>query len=114
MDFTEHKWSGQYVMEFIGAKVSLYAGFFSEFIGTAVLLIMIFALLEEKNSLKPPMPAFPYILGAVVFAVAGLKAPLSVTSLNGARDIGPRILKIIDEITKRAAGKVLRRNLRQT
>jgi len=101
-------------MKSIGAKVPLYAGFFSEFIGTAVLLIMIFALPEEKNRLKPPMPAFPYILGAVVFAVAGLKAPLSVTSLNGARDIGPRILKIIDEITKRAAGKVLRRNLRQT
>jgi glycerol uptake facilitator protein len=74
------------------AKVPLYAGFFSEFIGTAVLLIMIFALLEEKNSLKPSMPAFPYILGAVVFAVVGLTAPLSMTSLNGARDLGPRIL----------------------
>ena len=101
-------------MEFIGAKVPLYAGFFSEFIGTAVLVIMIFALLEEKNSLKPPMPAFPYILGAVVFAVAGLKALLSMASLNGARDIGPRILEIIDAIPKTAAVKVLRRNLRQT
>jgi len=101
-------------MEFIGAKVPLYAGFFSEFIGTAVLVIMIFALLEEKNSLKPPMPAFPYILGVVVFAVAGLTAPLFMTSLNGARDLGPRILEIVDEIPKTAAGKVLRRNLRQT
>ena len=50
----------------------------------------------------------------VVFVVAGLTAPLSMTSLNGARDLGPRILEIIDEIPKTAKGKVLRRNLRQT
>ncbi|MGC9966621.1 MAG: MIP/aquaporin family protein [Syntrophobacteraceae bacterium] len=74
------------------AKVPLYAGFLSEFIGTAILLLMIFALLEERNSLKPAMTFFPYALGIVIFAVIGLTAPLSMTSLNGARDLGPRIL----------------------
>lgn len=74
------------------SKVPLYAGFFSEFIGTAFLMLMVLALLEERNNLKPSMVFFPYALGAVVFAVVGLTAPLSMTSLNGARDLGPRIL----------------------
>ncbi len=74
------------------AKVPLYAGFLSEFIGTGFLMLMILALLEERNSLKPTLAFFPYALGVVVFAVVGLTAPLSMTSLNGARDLGPRIL----------------------
>jgi glycerol uptake facilitator protein len=74
------------------SKVPLYAGFFSEFIGTALLMLMILALLEERNSLKPAMTFFPYALAVVVFAIVGITAPLSMTSLNGARDLGPRIL----------------------
>lgn len=74
------------------AKVPLYVGFLSEFIGTALLMLMILALLEDRNSLKPSMNFFPYALGIVIFAVVGLTAPLSMTSLNGARDLGPRIL----------------------
>lgn len=73
------------------AKVPLYVGFLSEFIGTALLMFMILALLEERNTLKPTMAFFPYALGIVIFAVVGLTAPLSMTSLNGARDLGPRI-----------------------
>jgi glycerol uptake facilitator protein len=74
------------------AKVPLYAGFLSEFIGTTLLMLMILALLEERNSFKPHPSAFPWILGGVIFAIVGLTAPLSMTSLNGARDLGPRIL----------------------
>jgi glycerol uptake facilitator protein len=74
------------------AKVPLYAGFLSEFIGTGILMLMILALLENRNALKPSMIAFPYLLGIVIFALVGITAPLSMTSLNGARDLGPRIL----------------------
>lgn len=74
------------------SKVPLYAGFFSEFIGTAILMLMILALLENRNSLKPSMSFFPYALAIVIFAIVGITAPLSMTSLNGARDLGPRIL----------------------
>jgi glycerol uptake facilitator protein len=74
------------------SKVPLYVGFLSEFIGTALLMLMILALLEDRNSLKPAMPFFPYALAVVIFAIVGITAPLSMTSLNGARDLGPRIL----------------------
>ncbi len=74
------------------AKVPLYAGFMAEFIATAILMFVILALLEERNSIKPHISAFPWILGGVILALVGLTAPLSMTSLNGARDLGPRIL----------------------
>jgi len=74
------------------AKVPLYAGFLSEFIATWILMLMILALLEARNTLKPSITAFPYLLGIVIFAIVGITAPLSMTSLNGARDLGPRIL----------------------
>ena len=74
------------------AKVPLYAGFVSEFIATGLLMIMVFALLEERNSLKPAMSFFPYALGLVIFVLVGLTAPVSMTSLNAARDLGPRTL----------------------
>lgn len=74
------------------AKVPLYVGFISEFIGTMFLLLMIFVLLEERNGLKPHISLFPFILALVVFAIVAITAPLSMTSLNGARDLGPRFL----------------------
>jgi glycerol uptake facilitator protein len=74
------------------AKVPLYVGFLSEFIGTAFLLIMIFVLLEQRNNFAPNLNMFPLALGVAVFAIVALTAPLSMTSLNGARDLGPRIL----------------------
>jgi glycerol uptake facilitator protein len=74
------------------AKVPLVTGFCSEFIGTALLMFMILQLLEAKNALKPSIVLFPYALGIVVFAIVALTAPLSMTSLNGARDLGPRTL----------------------
>ncbi len=73
-------------------KVPLYAGFISEFIGTMFLVLMIFVLLEERNALKPHISLFPVALAVVVFAIVALTAPLSMTSLNGARDLGPRFL----------------------
>lgn len=74
------------------AKVPLYVGFLSEFIGTMFLLLMIFVLLEERNGVKPHISGFPIILAVVVFAIVSITAPLSMTSLNGARDLGPRFL----------------------
>lgn len=74
------------------AKVPLYVGFLSEFIGTALLFIMILVLLEERNGLRPHSSLFPLALAVVVFAVVALTAPLSMASLNGARDLGPRVL----------------------
>lgn len=76
------------------AKVPLYVGFLSEFLGTAMLLIMIFVLIEHRNSFAPSQNMFPVILGVAVFAIVALTAPLSMTSLNPARDLGPRLLAL--------------------
>jgi glycerol uptake facilitator protein len=77
------------------AKVPLYAGFIAEFIGGAVLVMMVMVLLERRNALQPPISIFPLTLALVVVAIVGITAPLSMTSLNGARDLGPRILAYI-------------------
>ncbi len=74
------------------AQVPLYVGFMSEFIGTMFLVLMIFVLIEERNDLKPHITFFPVALGVVVIAIVSITAPLSMTSLNGARDLGPRFL----------------------
>ncbi|HWR39465.1 MAG TPA: aquaporin [Patescibacteria group bacterium] len=74
------------------AKVPLMVGFLSECIGTALLVLMIFVLLEQRNALVPHISQFPLILGVGVFAIVAITAPLSMASLNGARDLGPRIL----------------------
>jgi glycerol uptake facilitator protein len=54
--------------------------------------IMILVLIEHRNSFAPNQNMFPMILGVGVFAVVALTPPLSITSLNGAHDLGPRVV----------------------
>ncbi|KAJ7644861.1 aquaporin [Roridomyces roridus] len=65
--------------------------FFSEFLATAVLVIVVLAIGDKKN-LPPPAGLAPMVL---FFLILGLGASLGMETayaLNPARDLGPRLL----------------------
>jgi len=65
--------------------------FFSEFIGTAVLLIVVLAM-NDRNNLAVPAGLPPLVL---FFLILGIGASLGMETgyaINPARDLGPRIL----------------------
>jgi glycerol uptake facilitator protein len=72
--------------------VPFWQGFFVEFVVTAILLIVILSLLESRSVNAPSAWFFPLIIGLTVGVLVFTTAPLTMTSLNPARDLGPRIL----------------------
>lgn len=65
--------------------------FFDEFLGTAVFLIVIFAMLDKKN-MPPPNGLGPLILFLVVLGIGSCIGMQTGFAINPARDLGPRIL----------------------
>ena len=74
------------------SKVSLTKWFVSEAFGTALLLFGIFYLLDENNTFAPQANLVPVFIGLLVAAIVAYEAPISMTALNPARDMGPRML----------------------
>lgn len=67
------------------------SAFFDEFLGTAVLLIVVLAM-GDKHNLQPPSGLAPLVL---FFLILGIGASLGMQTgyaINPARDLGPRIL----------------------
>ncbi len=74
--------------------LSLTGGFVDQVVGTAMLLLMIFALTDEKN-LAPQMNLGPVIVGGIVFMV-GMSFGLNCGyAINPARDFGPRLFTAV-------------------
>lgn len=65
--------------------------FFEEFLGTAFLVITIFAMTDKKNPI-PPNGLFPLVLFIVILGIALAIGMQTGFALNPARDLGPRIL----------------------
>jgi glycerol uptake facilitator protein len=77
------------------AKVTLLQGALGEFLATFILMLGILFLLE-KRSVNSPVPwFFPLALGLVVIELVMIEAPISMLSLNAARDLGPRLFALI-------------------
>lgn len=72
------------------SKVSLTQWFVSEAFATAILLFGILYLLDEDNTLAPQANLAPAMIGLLVAALVAFEAPISMTALNPARDLGPR------------------------
>ncbi len=72
--------------------VPIWTGFLAEALCTAVLVAFILALLERRAVNAPSSWFFPIALGVLVCMIVIIDAPLTMTSLNPARDLGPRIL----------------------
>jgi glycerol uptake facilitator protein len=66
-------------------------GLLDQVIGTALLLLLVFALTDEEN-LNPPAYLGPILVGLVVVVIGMSFGSLHGYAINPARDLGPRIL----------------------
>jgi glycerol uptake facilitator protein len=74
--------------------VGNFGAFFDEFVGTALLVGLIFAIIDVRNS-PPGANIAPYIIGFLVVAI-GLSFGFNTGyAINPARDFGPRLLAAV-------------------
>jgi glycerol uptake facilitator protein len=66
-----------------------------EAFGTFVLAIVLFSMLDPKNPFAPSLKTFALIIGLVVGFIIMVEAPLTMSGINPARDLGPRIATAI-------------------
>lgn len=71
--------------------ISLWQGAAGEFLATGLLVILILVLIDARNTNKPTAGFFPLVLGLGVMMLVVIEGPVSMVSLNAARDLGPRI-----------------------
>ncbi len=71
----------------------LSAGFFDQVVGTALLLLLIFAIVDEFN-MPPGANMAPLMIGLVVVAVGMSFGGMHGYAINPARDFGPRLLTV--------------------
>ncbi len=76
-------------------QVPIWRGFFTEALATALLLVIILMLLEARSVNSPRAWFFPVALGIGVCMLVFVTAPLTMTSLNPARDLGPRLMLLV-------------------
>jgi glycerol uptake facilitator protein len=72
----------------------LQAGFLDQVIGTALLLLLIFAITDEFNS-PPAANMAPLIIGLVVVAIGMSFGAMHGYAINPARDFGPRLFTVL-------------------
>jgi glycerol uptake facilitator protein len=71
------------------ALVTPGAAFFIEVVGTAVLVLVILGLTDERNAGRP-RELTPVAIGLTVTLLISLLGPLTMACFNPARDLGPR------------------------
>ena len=76
------------------ALVSPLAATAVEGLGTAVLVFLIFALIDPRNSNRPQWMT-PFFIGFTVAVLISLFAPITQAGWNPARDFGPRIVAFL-------------------
>lgn len=71
-------------------RVTHPAAFFIEFVGTAILMLVILAVTNSRNSSRPQLLTAATI-GLTVTTLISLVGPLTMAAFNPARDLGPRL-----------------------
>ena len=69
------------------------AGFLDQVIGTALLLLMIFAITDERNT--PPGNMAPLMVGLIVVVIGMAFGGMHGYAINPARDFGPRLFTVV-------------------
>lgn len=69
------------------------AGLLDQIIGTALLLLMIFAITDERN--QPPAHLGPVMIGLVVVVIGMSFGGMHGYAINPARDFGPRLFTAV-------------------
>jgi glycerol uptake facilitator protein len=70
------------------------AGFLDQFIGTGLLLLLIFAITDELN-MPPGANLAPLMIGLVVVAIGMSFGGMHGYAINPARDFGPRFFTVV-------------------
>lgn len=70
------------------------AGLFDQILGTALLLLLIFAVTDRRN-LAPSNSIAPLVIGLIVVAIGMSFGSLYGYAINPARDFGPRLLTVV-------------------
>ena len=72
--------------------LTLSAGLLDQIIGTALLLLLIFAITDERN--QPPANLGPLMIGLVVVVIGMSFGGMHGYAINPARDFGPRLFTV--------------------
>ncbi len=76
------------------AIVPHFRAFGIEVIATAVLMVVILALTDERNK-ERPTPLAPAFIGLTVTLLISICGPLTMACFNPARDLGPRLFSSV-------------------
>ena len=76
------------------ALVSPWHAFAIEAFGTAVLAMVIFAVVDRRNASLPSKGMAPFFIGFTVAILISLFAPITQAGWNPARDFGPRLVSL--------------------
>src|SRR3954451_15335830 len=77
------------------ALVSPLAAMLVEAVGTAILVLVIFALTDPDNAAAPDPTLVPFFVGFTVAVLISLFAPITQAGWNPARDFGPRLVALL-------------------
>ncbi|MGC2449693.1 MAG: MIP/aquaporin family protein [Candidatus Sulfotelmatobacter sp.] len=70
------------------------AGFLDQLIGTALLVFLVFAIIDERN-IPPGSILAPLMIGLVVVAIGMSFGGMHGYAINPARDFGPRLFTVV-------------------
>jgi MIP family channel proteins len=76
------------------ALVSPIAAMLVEALGTAILVLVIFALTDPDNRAAPEPTLVPFFVGFTVAVLISVFAPITQAGWNPARDFGPRLVAL--------------------
>ncbi|KAI0479417.1 MIP family channel protein [Xylariaceae sp. FL0804] len=71
-------------------QLTFLGAFYSEFLASAALVALVFAL-ADKNNMSPPGRTQPFALFLVVLGIGSALGVNTGYAMNGARDLGPRL-----------------------
>ncbi|TDE36850.1 aquaporin family protein [Nonomuraea mesophila] len=74
--------------------VDLWGGFRDQIIGTAILLFLVFALIDTRN-MAPDANMGPFVIGLIVVAIGMAFGTNAGYAINPARDFGPRLASFL-------------------
>jgi glycerol uptake facilitator protein len=74
-----------------GLAISVMHAFVDEIVLTAILVLGIFAVTEEFNTVAPQANSSALIIGLLVAAIGASAGYLEAWAINPARDLGPRL-----------------------
>ncbi|KAF9290793.1 glycerol channel [Mortierella alpina] len=86
-------WLAQFSGAFVGALVVTAAGFVAEFVGTALLVLVILSTSDKGNT--PAGNMQPLVIGLSLAAIGNSLGYQTGFSLNPARDLAPRVFTAI-------------------